>query len=67
MKDGQDTRFKRTFIVEYSTDDEVYAETLFSELRRLARSKRLGRASHLSLCSAQGQREGCKYSKAEVA
>lgn len=38
-KDGQDTRYKRTFVVEYSTDDEVYVETIMAEFKKAGKIK----------------------------
>jgi hypothetical protein len=38
-RDGKDTRFKRTFVVEYSTEDEVYVETLMGEFKKAGKIK----------------------------
>jgi len=38
-KKGQDTRYKRAFILEYALEDETYVETLMSEFKKAGKIK----------------------------
>jgi hypothetical protein len=38
-KKGQDTRYKRAFILEYALEDEVYVDTLMSEFKKAGKIK----------------------------